>query len=71
MTAPGRPRARELGSVAFGASAVAGSISPATGQLRKAERSRPGTPIGAVFFLAGALLLPPERVHRRGQLTFS
>lgn len=49
------------GSVAFGVSAVAGYISPATGQLRNAERSNLGTFIGAVCFLAGALLLLPER----------
>jgi hypothetical protein len=49
------------GSVAFGVSAVAGYISPSTGQLRNAERSNLGTFIGAVCFLAGALLLLPER----------
>jgi hypothetical protein len=47
--------------VAFGVSAVAGYISPATGQLRNAERSNLGTLIGALCFLAGALLLLPER----------
>jgi hypothetical protein len=50
-----------VGSVAFGVSAVAGYINPATGQLRNAGRSNPGTFIGAVCFLAGALLLLPER----------
>ena len=50
-----------IGSVAFGVSAVAGYINPATGQLRNAERSNLGTFIGAVCFLAGALLLLPER----------
>jgi len=50
-----------VGSVAFGVSAVAGYISPATGQLRNAERSNLGTLIGALCFLAGALLLLPER----------
>ena len=52
-----------LGSVAFGVSAVAGYISPATGQLRNAERSNLGTLIGAVLFFAGALLLLPERTE--------
>ena len=52
-----------IGSVAFGVSAVAGYISPATGQLRNAERSNLGTLIGAVCFLAGALLLLPERTE--------
>ena len=41
------------GSVAFGVSAVAGYISPATGQLHNAERSNLGTLIGAVCFLPG------------------
>ena len=50
-----------IGSVAFGVSAVAGYISPATGQLRNAERSNLGTLIGALCFFAGALLLLPER----------
>jgi hypothetical protein len=52
-----------IGSVAFGVSAVAGYISPATGQLRNAERSNLGTFIGAVCFLVGALLLLPERTE--------
>ena len=50
-----------IGSVAFGVSAVAGYINPATGQLRNAERSNLGPLIGALCFLAGALLLLPER----------
>ena len=54
-----------VGSVAFGVSAVAGYISPATGQLRNAERANLGTLIGAVFFLAGALLLLPERTEEK------
>jgi hypothetical protein len=53
-----------IGSIAFGVSAVAGYISPATGQLRNAERSNLGTLIGAVCFFAGALLLLlPERTE--------
>jgi hypothetical protein len=52
-----------LGSVAFGVSAVAGYISPVTGQLRNAERANLGTLVGAVFFLIGALLLLPERTE--------
>jgi hypothetical protein len=55
-----------LGSVAFGVSAVAGYISPATGQLRNADRANLGTLIGAVCFLAGALLLLPERTEEAG-----
>ena len=52
-----------VGSVAFGVSAVAGYISPATGQLRNAERANLGTLVGAVCFLVGALLLLPERTE--------
>ena len=55
-----------IGSVAFGVSAVAGYINPATGQLHNAERSNLGTLIGAVCFLAGALLLLPERTEEAG-----
>jgi hypothetical protein len=52
-----------IGSVAFGVSAAAGYINPATGQVHNAERSNLGTLIGAVCFLAGALLLLPERTE--------
>ena len=52
-----------IGSIAFGVSAVAGYINPATGQLHNAERSNLGTFIGALCFLAGALLLLPERTE--------
>jgi hypothetical protein len=55
--------ANMVGSVAFGVSAVAGYISPATGQLRNADRANLGTLVGAVCFLAGALLLLPERTE--------
>jgi hypothetical protein len=53
----------QIGSVAFGVSAVAGYINPATGQLRNAERSNLGTLVGAVCFFVGALLLLPERTE--------
>ena len=52
-----------IGSVAFGVSAVAGYINPATGQIHNAERSNLGTLIGAVCFLVGAMLLLPERTE--------
>jgi hypothetical protein len=55
-----------LGSVAFGVSAVAGYISPVTGQLRNAERANLGTLAGAVCFLVGAVLLLPERTEQTG-----
>ena len=52
-----------LGSVAFGVSAVASYVIPATGELRNAERANLGTLVGAVCFLVGALLLLPERTE--------
>ena len=52
-----------IGSIAFGVSAAAGYIDPATGQLHNAERSNLGTFIGAVCFFAGAVLLLPERTE--------
>ena len=48
-----------LGSVAFGVSAVAAYVVPATGEVRNAELSNLGTLIGAVCFLLGAILLLP------------
>jgi len=50
-----------LGSVAFGASAVASYVVPATGELRNAAQANLGTLMGAACFLVGALLLLPER----------
>ncbi len=52
-----------LGSVAFGVSAVASYIVPATGELRNAAHANLGTLIGAACFLVGALLLLPERTQ--------
>jgi hypothetical protein len=52
-----------LGSVAFGVSAVAGYIYPATGHIRDAERANLGTLVGAVLFFIGAVLLLPERTE--------
>jgi len=61
-----------LGSIAFGVSAVAGYISPATGELRNAERANLGTLVGAICFLVGAVLLLPERTEEAsGQVTAS
>jgi hypothetical protein len=53
------------GSIAFGASAVAGYIVPATGRIWNVELSNLGTLIGALCFLAGAVLLLPERTEAR------
>jgi hypothetical protein len=52
-----------VGSLAFGASAVAGFVVPATGQIRNAQLSDLGTFVGALCFLAGAVLLLPERTQ--------
>jgi hypothetical protein len=50
-----------VGSVAFGVSAVAAYIVPTTGQLWNVELTNLGTFVGAICFLAGAILLLPER----------
>ncbi|MGO8862905.1 MAG: hypothetical protein ACLQRH_19385 [Acidimicrobiales bacterium] len=50
-----------VGSVAFGISAVASYIVPSTGQLWNVELTNLGTFVGALCFLAGAILLLPER----------
>jgi len=52
-----------VGSVAFGASAIASYVVPATGDLRNAELANLGTLVGALCFLVGALLLLPERTR--------
>jgi hypothetical protein len=52
-----------VGSVAFGVSAVASYVIPATGDLRDAALANLGTLAGAVCFLVGALLLLPERTE--------
>ena len=52
-----------VGSVAFGASAVASYIVPSTGQIWHVELSNLGTFVGALCFLGGALLLLPERTE--------
>jgi hypothetical protein len=55
-----------FGSVAFGVSAVASYIVPSTGQLWSLELTNLGTFVGALCFLAGALLLLPERTEITG-----
>lgn len=49
--------ANVVGSVAFGVSAVAAFVVPATGELRNVEISNLGTFLGALCFLVGAALL--------------
>ncbi len=65
----GRPRPRAwkigvinvAGSVAFGISAVAAFVIPSSGDVWNAELSNLGTLVGALCFLAGAILmLSPE-----------
>ncbi len=50
-----------VGSVAFGVSAVAAFVVPATGKLLNVELSNLGTFVGSLCFLGGAVLLLPER----------
>jgi hypothetical protein len=51
------------GSVAFGVSAIAAYVNPVTGQVHNGARASTQTLIGAVCFLAGAVLLLPERTE--------
>jgi hypothetical protein len=51
------------GSIAFGVSAVASYVVPADDQPRNATLMNLGTFVGALCFLAGALLLLPERTR--------
>ena len=50
-----------LGSIAFGVSAVASYVVPTTGLPRNIMLVNTGTFVGALCFLAGAVLLLPER----------
>jgi hypothetical protein len=50
-----------VGSIAFGASAIASFVRPATGEPVSLFLTNLGTFVGAVCFFAGALLLLPER----------
>jgi len=49
-----------LGSIAFGASAIASFVEPASGQEVSTRIANAGTSLGGVCFLVGALLLMPE-----------
>ncbi len=51
-----------VGSVAFGISAVASFVMPASDSLASVRWSNLGTFVGALCFLVGAVLLLPERV---------
>ncbi len=59
--------ANMVGSIAFGASAVAAYVVPRTEELVNASLANSGTFVGAVCFLGGAALLLPERVGRGGR----
>ncbi len=52
-----------LGSIAFGASAVASLLEPSSGEPVSARIANAGTSVGAICFLIGALLLMPEAAH--------
>jgi hypothetical protein len=55
-----------LGSVAFGAAAIASWVVPTTGEVRNIELVNLGTAVGGICFFVGALMLLPERT-RAGQ----
>jgi len=48
------------GSIAFGASAIASYVEPASGEPVSARITNAGTALGGICFLVGALLLMPE-----------
>lgn len=54
-----------LGSIAFGASAIASLVEPASGEPLSAHLANSGTTLGGVCFLIGALLLIPEAARIR------
>ena len=53
------------GSIAFGVSAVAGYIVPATGDYLDLAAANVSTVVGALCFLAGALLLLVDGARAR------
>jgi hypothetical protein len=57
------------GSIAFGVSAVASKIVPTTGEPRNIMLVNVCTAVGGACFLAGALLLLPERTQSRAPVT--
>lgn len=55
-----------LGSIAFGAAAIASLIEPSSGELVSARIANGGTALGGVCFLSAALALMPEaRIEER------
>ena len=55
-----------LGSIAFGVSAIASFVEPASGAPVSARLANGGTSLGGLCFLAGALLLMPEAAAQEG-----
>jgi len=58
-----------VGSLAFGASAIAAYVVPTTGDLRNAQVANAGTWIGAVCFFLGAVLLVPDQAESAGPVS--
>ena len=54
-----------VGSIAFGASALASYVVPDTDELRSASLTNLGTFVGAICFLLAAALLLPRKIGRR------
>jgi hypothetical protein len=65
-----------LGSIAFGASAIASLVEPSSGEQVSARIANAGTSLGGLCFLVAALMLMPEaararRAARKSQLQTS
>ncbi|WP_068280358.1 hypothetical protein [Aldersonia kunmingensis] len=59
-----------IGSIAFGISAVGAYLDPTTGELHNARTANLGTFVGALCFLAAAVLaLPPKPAEERAATT--
>lgn len=56
-----------VGSVAFAISALGAYVVPSTGVLRSLKLDNLGAFVGALCFLAGALLLIPDQAEQTGQ----
>jgi hypothetical protein len=56
-----------LGSIAFGVSAIASLVEPASGEPVSARVTNAGTWVGGVCFLVGALLLMPEAARAQAK----
>lgn len=57
-----------VGSVAFAVSAMGAYVVPSTGALRSLKLDNLGTFIGALCFLAGAVLLFPDQAEQAEQV---